>query len=184
MTRPRRIQPVADDDLNDAQRQLLDPLRRPDGEVLNIFRTLAVHPDLTRRWLVFGNHVLGKSTLTARLRELVILRVGWLCGSDYEWGQHVLIARAEGVSDEEITSIKEGPEAAGWNPAEHAALRAAGELHSDQEIGDDTWALLRDAFDEQQCLDIIFTVGQYTLVCMALNSCGVERDAGVPGFDD
>jgi alkylhydroperoxidase family enzyme len=118
------------------------------------------------------------------LRELVILRVGWLSGSDYEWGQHVLIARDEGVSDEEITRIKEGPDATGWNPDERAALRAVDELHRDQEIGDETWTLLRDAFHEQQCLDIIFTVGQYVLVCMALNSCGVQRDDGVPGFDD
>ena len=183
MTRPCRIQPVRDEDATEAQRLVLDPLRRPDGEVLNIFRTLVVHPDLTRRWLVFGNHVLGKSTLSPRLRELVILRVGWLCGSDYEWGQHVLIARDEGVNDEEITRIEEGPDADGWSPDDRAALHAVDELHRDQEIGDETWTSLREAFDEQQCLDIIFTVGQYVLVCMALNSCGVQRDAGVPGFN-
>ena len=184
MTRPCRIQPVRDEDATEAQRLVLDPLRRPDGEVLNIFRTLVVHPDLTRRWLVFGNHVLGKSTLSPRLRELVILRTGWLSGSDYEWGQHVLIARDEGVSDEEIKRVKEGPDAHGWNPDDRAALHAVDELHRDQEIGDETWTSLRESFGEQQCLDIIFTVGQYVLVCMALNSCGVQRDAGVPGFDD
>ena len=184
MPRPCRIPPVRDEDLTEAQRLVLDPLRRPNGEVLNIFRTLVIHPDLTRRWLVFGNHVLGKSTLSPRLREFVILRVGWLSGSDYEWGQHVLIARDEGVRDEEIARIKEGPSAAGWETDERAALRAVDELHRDQEIGDETWSSLRDSFDEQQCLDIIFTVGQYVLVCMTLNSCGVQRDAGVPGFDD
>ena len=72
------------------------------GRVLNIFGTLAHHPELMRRWLVFGNHVLGKSTLPVRERELAILRVGYLCRSEYEWGQHVLIARRCDISDAEI----------------------------------------------------------------------------------
>src|SRR5262249_15300331 len=46
---------------------------------LNIFGTLARHPKLLKRWLVFGNHVLAKSTLSARDRELLILRAGWRC---------------------------------------------------------------------------------------------------------
>jgi len=63
---------------------------------LNIFKTLARHPDLMRRWMVFANHILGKSTLPVRERELLILRIGHLCRSGYEWGQHVRIAREAG----------------------------------------------------------------------------------------
>jgi len=76
-----------------------------EGPILNIFRTLAHHPKLMKRWLGFGNHVLAKSTLRPRERELVILRVGWLCRAGYEWGQHVLIARECGVSEDEIERI-------------------------------------------------------------------------------
>ncbi len=71
-------------------------------QTLNIFGTLAHHPKLLKRWLVFGNHVLAKSTLPARDRELLILRTGWQCRASYEWGQHVIIARAAGITDEEI----------------------------------------------------------------------------------
>ena len=67
------------------------PAARP---VLNIFRTLANHPKLLSRWRVFGNHVLSKSSLPPRDREILILRIGWLCGSEYEWGQHVKIILA------------------------------------------------------------------------------------------
>ena len=52
-------------------------------------KTMANHPDLAKRWMVFANHILGKSTLSVRDRELVILRIGYLCQSGYEWGQHV-----------------------------------------------------------------------------------------------
>lgn len=156
----------------------LDPLPSDDG-TLNIFATLQHHPDLLRRWLVFGAHVLSKSTLSPRVRELLILRTGWLCRAPYEWGQHVVIARREGVTDDEIERIAEGAEADGWDAVDAALLRAADELHADQCIGDATWHTLAGSFDEQQLLDIVFTVGQYTLVSMALNSCGVERDDGV-----
>ena len=75
----------------------LTPMTGPNGEPLNIFGTLAHHPKLLKRWLVFGNHVLAKSTLPARDRELLILRTGWRCRAPYEWAQHVLIGRAVGA---------------------------------------------------------------------------------------
>ncbi|HVR30424.1 MAG TPA: carboxymuconolactone decarboxylase family protein [Thermoanaerobaculia bacterium] len=153
-----------------------------DGRVLNIFRTLAHHPKLLKRWTVFGNHVLFKSTLPPRERELVILRIGWLCRSEYEWGQHVRIGREAGLTDEEIRRIPIGPDAKDWSPSDADLLRAADELHHDSRISDATWERLAARYDRQQMLDLVFAVGQYTLVSMVLNSCGVELDPGVEGF--
>ena len=73
-----------------------------DFPLLNIFRTIAHHPELMKRWMVFGNHVLGNSSLSPRDRELAILRVGSRCRSGYEWSQHVRIALDAGLSEEEI----------------------------------------------------------------------------------
>ncbi len=147
---------------------------------LNIFGTLARHPKLLKRWLVFASHVLGKSTLSPRHRELLILRTGWNCHAPYEWGQHVVIARQSGVADDEIAAIAAGPSAwERWPSAERALLRAADELHAGQTVGDDTYGELAGHFDEHQLLDIVFTVGQYHLVSMALNTFRVERDDGV-----
>jgi 4-carboxymuconolactone decarboxylase len=154
----------------------------PNRPVLNIYRTIARHPGLAKRWLVFGSHVLGKSTLDARTRELVILRTGWRCQSEYEWGQHSRIGKAAGLSDEEIKRIAQGPEAAGWSDFDRALLRAADELHDDSFISDATWQELTKRFNEQQMIDLIFAVGQYTLVSMALNSLGVQLEPGTPGF--
>jgi alkylhydroperoxidase family enzyme len=158
----------------------------PGAGTLNIFATLANHPKLMKRWLVFGNHVLAKSTLSARDRELLILRTGWNCASPYEWGQHVVIAKACGVTDAEIAAVAtfmaHAPDPAGagpWSEVEDALLRAADELHADACIAAATWATLAAHYDEQQMLDIVFTVGQYHLVAMALNSCRVRRDDGV-----
>ena len=180
-----RVKPLPEEEWSDEVRKILEPLKETGGgRVLNIFATLAHHPDLMRRWLVFGNHVLGKSTLPPREREIAILRIGWLCRSAYEWGQHVLIARRIGMTDEEISRIAAGPDAEGWTGAEAAILRATDELHADARIADATWADLDRHFDRKQCMDLVFAVGQYNLVSMALNTFGVVPDAGVPGFDE
>jgi alkylhydroperoxidase family enzyme len=148
----------------------------------NIFRTLAHHPKLFKRWLVFGNHILSKSTLPARERELAILRIGWLCRAEYEWGQHVLIGKRAGLEDAEITRIAAGPEADGWSDRDRAILNAVDELHDDAFISDSTWELLAAHFGTEQLLDLVFTVGQYNLVSMALNTLGVQLDERLPRF--
>ena len=103
-----RIQPVSLADADPETRELLDALstfRDDDVSVLNVFGTIAQHPKLMKRWLVFANHVLLKSTISGRDRELAILRAGWRCNAPYEWGQHVVIGRREGITDDEIARI-------------------------------------------------------------------------------
>jgi len=155
-----------------------------DGKILNIFRTLAHHPKLMTRWLVFGNHVLAKNSLSARDRELVILRVGWLCKAEYEWAQHAEIALKSDISKDEIKRVTQGPDAAGWGERDIALLRAADELVGDAFIGDETWKMLTSFYDKKQLMDLVFTIGQYNLVSMALNTLGVQLEEGVQGFPE
>lgn len=176
-----RVAPVTDvSTLDDEARQLLEQTSL--GPAVNIFGTLIHHPKLFKRWLVFANHVLFKSSLPARERELVILRTGWLCRAEYEWGQHVIIGKACGITDDEIRRITEGPDAPGWDPFDATLLRAADELHDDHVVGDETWKMLAARYSTQQMMDLVFAIGQYTLVSMALNTLGVQLDPGVDGF--
>ena len=180
-----RIPPVSLADAEPETRELLDSLstfRDDDVSVLNVFGTFAQHPKLIKRWLVFANHVLLKSTISGRDRELAILRAGWRCHAPYEWGQHVVIGQREGIRPEEIAWIAEGPDAAGWSAHDAAILRAADELHDTSTISDATWATLSETYDQQQMMDLVFAIGQYHLVSFALNAFGVERDDGLePG---
>jgi 4-carboxymuconolactone decarboxylase len=177
--RKQRVAPLEPSEWTEEVRALLT---ERGGRVLNIFSTLARHPKLLKPWLVFGAHVLGKSTLSPRARELLILRTGYRCKSEYEWGQHVIVARAAGISDDEIRRVIPGPDAPGWALLDRLLLRAADELHDDFAIGDDTWAALSAGYDVQQMIDVVVTVGQYTLLSMALNTLGVQRDEGIEGF--
>lgn len=173
-----RIQPVPQEQWDEEQRELLAPMAAR-GAVLNIFRTLAVHPAAMKGFLGWGNYILSRrNTLPAREREIVILRTGFLCRSGYEWTQHLAIGRRIGLTEEEIARIKAGAEAPGWSAADAALLRACDDLHRDQFVSDASWAGLRDHFEERQCMDVVFTAGQYTQVSMLLNSFGVQLDEG------
>ncbi len=180
--REPRVRPLPKSEWNDEVRELLESVRR-QGRVYNIFATLAHHPKLLKRWLVFGNHLLFKSTLPARERELIILRTAWLRRSEYEWGQHVRIGKQVGLNDEELDRLKEGANTPGWNRLESALLRAVDELCEYTTISDPTWQELAVHYNTQQVLDLIFTVGQYSMLAMALNSLGVQLDEGITGFD-
>lgn len=181
--RTTRIAPLEQSEWTEEVRDALGP-RTISGQALNIFTTLARHPQLLKRWLVFGSHILGGSTLPPRARELLILRTGYRCKCEYEWGHHAVIARMVGLSDEEIRSIAKGPAAPSWDPLDALLLRAADELHDDHVVSDGTWSSLSAKFDDKQMIDLVFTVGQYTLVSMALNTLGVQNETGVEGFPE
>ncbi|HKI74601.1 MAG TPA: carboxymuconolactone decarboxylase family protein [Pseudomonadales bacterium] len=176
-----RIAPVHEDAWDDEQQQIFEN-QRMRGNVLNIFRTLATHPKLAKRWLVFANHVLAKSSLSARDREIAILRIGWRCQSGYEWGQHVIIGKQAGLSSEEIERLKQDADAPGWSDHERLIVKAADELKDDAFISDATWAGLKQTYSDEQMMDLVFTCGQYNLVSMALNSFGVQLDPDIEGF--
>ncbi|MDG1207462.1 MAG: carboxymuconolactone decarboxylase family protein [Pseudomonadales bacterium] len=175
-----RIAPLHEDNWSEEQNDVLSG-QKMRGNVQNIFRTMANHEKLAKRWLVFGNHILSKSTLPARDREIAILRIGWLCQAEYEWGQHVVIGKHAGINDEEIEAIKVGADAA-WSEHDALVIRAADELHGDAFITDDTWTGLKKTYSDQQMMDLVFTCGQYNMVSMALNSFGVQLDPDISGF--
>ncbi len=173
---------MAEADLDDQQRELLSGVVVPGGTT-NIFATLVRHPGLFRKWMPFGGKLLN-GKVPARERELAVLRVGWLCRADYEWGQHVPIGRRAGLTDAEIARIPMGPEADGWSDLDRAVLSATDELHRDSTISDATWHRLAQDFDEKQLIELVMVIGHYHLVSYALNSLGVEREDGVVGLPD
>jgi len=147
---------------------------RPKG--LNVLGTFAHHPELTRAYHTFNGHVLLATTLTPRQRELLILRVATVRDCAYEWAQHVVLAADTGLSEDEIARVADGPGAPGWSPLEAAMLAAVDELVADARIADDTWAALAAELEVPQLMDLVFAVGAYDALAMALLSFGVELD--------
>jgi 4-carboxymuconolactone decarboxylase len=176
-----RVMPLQPHEWSPEQRTLLEPFVK-SGTVWNVFKTLVRHTSLFKRWLPFANHVLFKQSLSPRDREMLILRIGWLCRAPYEWTQHVQIGLRSGISEAELERIADGPDAPDWTEHDAALLRAVDELHTDCCLSDATWHTLSKRYSTEQMVDVVFTVGQYNLVSMALNTFGVEIDPELPRF--
>ncbi len=174
MSKPR-IAPLEKAEWNSEQQELMTRYSTL-GEPINIFKTLVRHSKLLKRWTVFANHILGKSSLPAREREIIILRIGWLCRAGYEWCQHVEIGMDVGLTKEDIEQIKEGAGSDHWSANDKALLQATDELFNDSFISDKTWGELKKTYNTEQLMDIVFTVGNYNLVSMALNTLGVQLE--------
>jgi alkylhydroperoxidase family enzyme len=147
---------------------------RPKG--LNLLGTLARHPELARAYHTFNGYILFASTLSPRQRELLVLRVASVRRSEYEWEQHAILAGDAGLSEDEVERIALGPDAPGWAPLDRAMVRAVDELIGEGAVSDATWTALAGELDQQQLMDLVFTVGAYEVLALAIRSFDVELD--------
>ncbi len=147
------------------------------GPAPGVFTTLARHRGLFRRWLLFAGALMPGGLLPRRDAELVILRVAHNCGSAYERQQHERLGRAAGLTPEEITRVRVGANAPGWEPRQALLLRAADELHgASRTISDALWADLAAVLDEQRLIELCLLVGHYEMLAMTLNALQVELE--------
>ena len=137
--------------------------------------TLARHPYLTKAFLRFSNHLLFRSTLDPRTREVAILRIAHRRKCEYEWAHHVVIGKTEGITDDQIAGIRCGKVS---DPFDQIVLNAVDELDEQSRVSDETWAALTECLDERQRMDLVFTVGGYGLMAMAYNTFGIEPEHG------
>lgn len=170
-----RLSPLPADQWDEAARHavagMLPEERRNGRDAGNLLSTLVRHPDLTRAFLRFGAYLLTSSTLPPRVRELVILRVAHRRGCAYEWEHHVDIGKRAGLSDADIAAAQSGDAADAFD---RAVLRAVDELDEKSNLSDHTWAAVGERLDERQQMDLVFTIGGYAALAMALNTFGVE----------
>ena len=133
-----RIPPVQKSEWTETQRMLLEPMEEA-GQLNNVASTLANHPDLMQPLFGILGHVMGGSSLSPRDRELLILRIGWLCKAEYPWSQHVPMGKGVGLTDTDVQHIIDGPLATGLSGKDRLLLQATEELHGDAHISDATW---------------------------------------------
>jgi alkylhydroperoxidase family enzyme len=149
--------------------------------VAGIYRTYARHLAMDQPRTRVSEHIRQQSTLSMRIRELLIIRIGVLCRSEYEWAAHAPAGRRAGLTAADLERIVAGP-GAGGDPVDLALLRAVDELHRDAMVSDSTWRELAAVFDSRQLLDILITTGGYRMVSMALNTFGVQLEPGAERF--
>jgi alkylhydroperoxidase family enzyme len=163
---------------------LASTMRNADGLPLNIFGLLAHHPKLLKRFNLFGGFLLNKGLVPAREREIVVLRVGWNAGAEYEFGQHTLIGTEAGLTAEEITALASPSclDDQPWDDPDRDLIQMADELCDDNCVSEITFARLAHHWDEAQLIELVVCAGFYRLVSGFLNTMAVPLDPGVPGW--
>jgi 4-carboxymuconolactone decarboxylase len=172
-----RLPPLPDDQWDERARTalagLLPEKRRNLRSAGNALGTLVRHPDLAEAFLGFSAHLLRRSTLPPRVRELAILRVASRRDCRYELHHHVRMAAETGLTPAEIEAARDGEATI---ELERTVLTAVDELDDTSTLSDKTWALLGEHLDERQRMDLVLTIGGYTMMAMAFNAFGVEPE--------
>ena len=178
-----RIEPIDLDDVTDDElRTTLAGALTLDGRPLNIFGVLGHHPKLLKRFNLLGGFLLNKGLIPERERELVILRVGWNAQAVYEFGQHTVIGKRCGLTDDEIAALTKSPHDHDWSAEDLALIALADDLAADDCVSDGTWLALNARWSDAELVELLIVAGFYRLVSGFLNSAGVQLDDGVPGF--
>lgn len=151
---------------------------------MNVLGTFAHYPALAKAFMTFNAHVAGASSLLYRDREIVILRLSWVMHSEYELVQHMILGKRAGLTDEEIERLQQGADAAGWSPEDADLVRAVDELHVLSRITPATWERLAQRYNQNQMLDLIFLVGCYGALALAINSLETPIESGAPPLGD
>jgi alkylhydroperoxidase family enzyme len=152
-----------------------------DQEPQNVFLTLAKAPKMLESVQRMAGFLLSGKVIPPREREIVVLRVGWRAGSEYEFGQHTIIGRKAGLTDEEITRLTEDS-LEGWDEGDRLLVALADDLHADDKVDDSTWAGLAERWSEPELIELLVLAGFYRLISGFLNSTGVQLEPGTPGW--
>jgi alkylhydroperoxidase family enzyme len=155
--------------------ETLEKMMGGKGEPLKLFRTLARHPRLMKRFSALGGGILGRGLVAPEDREIVIHRTCARCGCEYEWGVHVaFFGRPLGLSGAQIAAtVLGGPDDPCWSPRQALLIRFSDELHDTAALSDELWTALGEIWDEAQLIELLLTAGFYHLVSFAANGARI-----------
>lgn len=144
---------------------------------LNVYRTMAHHPTLLRAWADLREHVVNQTSLGSQFSEVVILRTGVRLGSAYEWQQHIVRGRANGLDDARIARLA-GP-LDQINGDDQTLASSVDELFANNRLSYETHKKLRHLVGKFGVLDLIATVGFYSTLGYMLNSFETPLDQDI-----
>jgi 4-carboxymuconolactone decarboxylase len=170
MTDTGRMPPIPDDRLTEAQREAVEEIEAgPRGAVVGPFVAALRSPELMRRLQKLGEYLRFGNALGPRLTELAVLLVARQWTAQFEWVMHAPIAADRGISPEAIDAIARGGRPAALAGDEAIVFDFVTELARSQAVSDDVYARAVGAFGEAGVIDLVGTVGYYSMLAMILN---------------
>lgn len=150
------------------------------GTPPNLYRALANHPAIVAAWTEFANTLRHGSRTPRALRELVILRGAQLVRSDYEWAQHLAMARKAGVREAQIAALEVWRTSAEFDAREKAALMLT-EAVTAGAVSDEIHREVARHFDHHDYVELAVTAAFYAMVARVLDALGVELEPELRG---
>lgn len=150
---------------------------------LNVFRALLHQPSLAKAVndLLFA--LLFRGSLDARLRELVIMRIGWQTGSVYEWTQHWRVAKQLGVSEEDLLAVRDWRGSERFDATDRAVLAAADEILESGTLSEQTWSVCEGQLGEAtDRLELVAAIGTWRMISSLLRSLGIPLEDAVEAW--
>jgi len=176
-----RVSLVEKEQVSPEVKAIFQKIEDNGARILNLYKVVANSPGLLLNFIRLGNSVIGRMVLPPRLREIVILRVANLTGSEYEWAQHAPVALQVGVSQKQLNSISDWKKSTEFNNEERAALQYTDEVAQKVKVTDQTFNILRNFFNEQAIVELTMTIGYYEMVARLLVPLQVEIDKSAVG---
>lgn len=171
-----RVENPEDEDL----RRIYGRLAQGPMGNLNIFKTMAHSPRLMHDWLRMASPLLANGLLLSpRLREIAVLRVAQNSRSEYEFGQHIPIARGVGLEDEDFAALKDFESSDRFSDLERALIRYVDAVSSFTAEAPELARALRQWLSDRELLELSFVIGHWTMVACVLVPLEVELDEHV-----
>ena len=164
------------DDVIEVFNVLTGPGFNADNSKHHVVTTFAQHPALATPFFRFNKHLLATNTMPIRLRQIAIMRTAWVRRCVYMWSSHLRMSVGLGLTREDFEAIKEGADSAYWSPFESLLVGAVDTLCDRSDLDQATWDALSAEFDHQQMLDLLFTVGAYVMIALAMNALRIDRE--------
>ena len=147
--------------------------------MINVYRLLLHSPPLAETWFEHNNAVRWDTGLDGRLREMVIIRIGYLARARYVIGQHVpKLALAEGLSLAECEALKEWQGSNLFSPRDRAVLAYADAMTRDIEVPDAVFEPLREYFDDRQLVELTVLIGTYAMHVRVFEALKLDPEQG------
>ena len=158
-------------------KEIYENVEENGAKVLNLYRALAHSPNVLRNFLRLGNSLITRTELSPKLRELAILRIAKLTGSEYEWVQHYPIALEVGVSPEQTEAISCWNKSQNFSDMERAVLRYTDEVAQNAEVMDETFSVLQQHLNNRNIVELTVSIGYWGMVARLLEALQVDIDS-------
>lgn len=150
---------------------------------LNIFRVLLRHPWLAKRINDLLMTLIFKGKLDGRLRELIIMRLGWITKSDYEWTQHWRVATQLGIDPEDLLACRDWKNSDRFGETERAVLQATDETVAVGFISAETWERCASQISgTEELLEMVAAIGNWRMISSILRSLEIPVEAGTASW--